>query len=123
NLSADAIATADHQSDLAAEFRFGRHALKLGFLQRPVFDLECLAARQRDVVVKLLETLGLLRTPRVRQWMGHFAVLQSVRAGHDVDGVDEEFRGNARFLLVLSKAEQADAWNDDYRGIGVSKPR
>ena len=37
--------------------------------------------------------------------------------GHDMDGVDEELRGDARLFLVLAEAKQAQARNDHYGRI------
>jgi hypothetical protein len=38
-----------------------------------------------------------------------------------VDGVDEELGGDAGFLLVFAEAEDAEAGDDDYGGVGVAE--
>ncbi len=42
---------------LRREFGFGRHALQLGFFERPVFDFESFGAGKRDVVMGRGEVL------------------------------------------------------------------
>jgi hypothetical protein len=65
DLPADAAAAADDERDLPAELALGRHALQLRLFERPVFDAERFASRQRDVVVEALERLRLLRVARL----------------------------------------------------------
>ena len=80
---ADAAARADDDVDLPGEFLLGGHALELGFLQQPVFDVERLLLRQRDVLV---DGLG---------------------PAHDLDRAVVELGGHARFALVLAPRDHA----------------
>ena len=86
---ADAAARADDDDDLPREFLFRRHALQLRFLEQPVFDVERLLLRQRDVLVDRL------------------------RAAHDLDGAVVKFRRDARFALVLAPGDHAQAGDQD----------
>ena len=52
---------------------------------------------------------------------GDFAVFEGVGAGHHVDGVDEELRGDASFFFVLAEAEESDAGDYHYGRIGVAQ--
>ena len=58
DLAADAAASADDESDLAAELLFGRLAADLGLFESPVLDAEGFAGRERDVVVVHGEVAG-----------------------------------------------------------------
>ena len=78
--------------------------------------------------MKLIKALGLLRPPRLRQWMRGltilrcgFAVLKRIGTGHHTNGVDEKLSRDARFLLVLSESEQADTRNNHNGWIGIAK--
>ncbi len=93
---ADAAAGADDDDDLAREFLFRRHALQLRFLEQPVFDVERLLLRQRDVFV---DRLG---------------------AAHDFDGAVVELGGDARFGFVLAPGDHAEAGNQHDRRIRVA---
>ncbi len=52
HFAADAASASNDQRDLTAELSFGRHALQLGFFQRPVFDAERFRTRQGHVVLE-----------------------------------------------------------------------
>jgi hypothetical protein len=115
HLASDPAPASHHDGDLAAELLFGRHALKLGFLERPVLDPERLGPRQCDVIVKALEIPRLLGTPDLRQHStGARLFLERVGARHHVDGVDEELRRDTRFALVFAESEQPEARHDDH---------
>ena len=68
DLAADAASASDDHDDLAAELCLRRHALQLGFFERPVFDAEGFGAGQGDVIVKLFELLRLLRVASLWQY-------------------------------------------------------
>ena len=122
HFAADAAAAADDNHDLAAELLFRRHALQLGFLERPVLDPERLRPRQGDVVVEALEVLRLLGTTDLRQCPSRTAlIVQRIRAGHHVDGVDEELGRDPRLALVLAEPEQPEARDDDDRRVRVAQ--
>ena len=40
DFAADSAGASDDESDLAAELRFGGHALQLGFFESPILDAE-----------------------------------------------------------------------------------
>ena len=67
DLAADAAAAAHDQKILRLNSRFGRHALELGFFQRPVFDPERFRPGKRNVVVEAGEMRDCSRPPRLRQ--------------------------------------------------------
>ena len=121
DFAADAAAAADNEDDFAAELGLGGHALQLGFFKRPVFDLEGFGTGQGHVVVGGGEVLRLLRMASLGERAGDLAIFESGRAGHDVDGVDEELGGDAGFLLILAEAEDAEAGDDDDGGVGVAE--
>ena len=76
---ADAARPAGDERDAAGErFRL-RHALELGLLQEPVFDVERLLLGEADIAA------------------------DAGGAAHDVDRVDVEFRGDPRRRLVLGE--------------------
>ncbi len=76
SFAADARARADDDDDLTGEFLLGGHALKLGFLEQPVLDVESFLLGQGDVAV------------------------DGFGATHDFDGAVVEFSGDSRFRLV-----------------------
>ena len=142
DLPADAATTANDQRDLPAELALRRHALQLRLLERPVLDAERLGSWQRDVIVKALEFL--LRPPRLRQrersvcrnrggtiapvalrTLGSnriepgLALFERRRAGHHMDGVDEELRGDPRFTFVSAEAEHTERRNHDDRRVRI----
>ena len=122
DLPADAAAAADDERDLPAELALGRHPLQLRLLERPVFDAERFASRQRDVVVEALERRRLLRPPRLRQRLKRgIALFERRGAGHHVNGVDEELRRDPRFTLVLAEAEHAERRDHDDRRVRVAQ--
>ena len=122
DLAADPAPAADNQRDLPAEFTLRRHPLQLRFLERPVLDAKRFAPRQRDVVVKALEPLRLLRRARLRKHgSGAGIVLERRRAGHHVDGVREELRRDSRLALVFAEAVDAKPRNDDHRRVRVAQ--
>ena len=124
HLAADAARAADHDGDAPAEFPFGRHPLELGFFECPVFDAEGLRPRQRDVVPVVLELRRLIGMARLRRRAGlGVGILERVRTRHDVDGVDEELRGDARFALVLAEPEQPDAGDHHDRRVRIAQRR
>ena len=86
---ADAAGAAGDQRDAAGERLRLRHALQLGLLEQPVFDVERLLLRQADVVA------------------------DARRAAHHVDRVDVELAGDARRRLVLGEGDHADAAGSD----------
>ena len=96
DLAADAAARADHGDDLPREFLLRGHALELRFLEQPVFDVEGLLLRQRDVGVDRL------------------------RAAHDLDGAVVELGRDARLALVLAPGDQAEAGDEDDGRVGVA---
>ena len=123
--STDSAGSADNQDDLAAELRFGRHALQLGLFQRPIFDAERLVSRECNVIVEMRELFRLLRSSRLRQRMlrvGVFrrTVLKGIRAGHHTNGIGEELCCDSCFLLILAESKKADAGNNDNGGVGVT---
>ena len=80
HLASYAAAAADDHHDLAAELRLGGHALQLRFFERPVLDAERFGARQRDVVVELLELSGLLGAASLGQRTRRLAWVSSAVA-------------------------------------------
>ena len=93
---ADAAAGADDDDDLPREFLFRRHALQLRLLEQPVFDVEGLLLRQRDVFV---DRLG---------------------AAHHFDGAVVKLRGDARLGFVLAPRDHAEAGDEHDRRIRVA---
>ncbi len=76
---------------------------------------------KRHIVMELRELLRLLGVTGLRQWMRNFSIFQGVRAGHNVNGIDEELGRDPRFFLILAEAEQAQARNDDDGRIGIAQ--
>ncbi len=93
---ADAAARADDDVDLPGQFLFRRHALELGFFEQPVFDVERLLLRERDVFVDRL------------------------RAAHDFHRAVVELGGHARLRLVLAPRDHAEAGDEDDRRVRVA---
>jgi hypothetical protein len=57
------------------------------------------------------------------EWaVGVAGALERVGTGHDVDGIDEELGGDARFALVFGEAEDAESTDHNHRGF-VSRKR
>ena len=112
-----------NQGDLSAELSFGRHALKFCFLERPVFNAERLRARKRNVIVELRELFRLFRCPCLWYVVAGAAIFECIRASHHVNGINKEFGGDARFLLVLAEPKKAKSGNEHDRRIGVSQVR
>ena len=56
-LSAYSTSTTNHKEDLATEFHLGRHALKLGFFERPVLNPKRFGTRECNIIMELLKAL------------------------------------------------------------------
>ncbi len=93
---ADAAGAAGDERDLAGQRLGLGHALQLGFLEEPVFDVE-----------------GFL--------LGQALIFGNRRgAAHDVDGVDVELAGNAGRGLVLGEGDHAHAGDEIDHRIGIA---
>ena len=95
----DAGTGSDDNDDLPGEFLFGGHPFQFSFFEQPVFDIERLLLRQRDIFVNRL------------------------RAAHDFDGAVVKFRRDARLGFVLAPRNHAKAWNQDDGRIRVAHCR
>ena len=116
-LPANSARAANDKKDLPAELGLRRHPLQLRFLQYPIFNAEGFRPRQGHVVVKLGKLLRLFPGARLGQPIRSLTVFKRIGTGHDMDGVDEELRGDARLFLVLAEAKQAHARNDHHGRI------
>ena len=94
--AADAAGAAGDQRDAPGERLGLRHALQLGFLEQPIFDVERFLLGEADISA------------------------DAGGAAHDVDRVDVEFAGDARGRLVLGEGQHADAGNQIDHRVGVA---
>ncbi len=93
---ADAGAGANDDDDLARQLFLGGHTLQLRLFEQPVFDVERLLLRKRNVSV---DRLG---------------------AAHDFNRAVVELSGHAALGLVLAPRDQADAGDEHHGGIRVA---
>ena len=93
---ADAAARADDDGDLAGEFLFRRHAAELGFFEQPIFDVEGLLLRQRNVSV------------------------DGFGAAHHLHGAVVKLGRDAGLALVLAEGDHAEAGNENDRRVRVA---
>ena len=93
---ANAAASTDDNDHLPREFFLGRHPLEFRFFKQPVFDVECLLLRQRDVFVNRL------------------------RPAHDFDRAIVKFRRDAGFRFIFAPRNHAAAGNQNDGRVGIA---
>ena len=95
----DSRTCADDDDDLPRQFFLRRHPFQLRLFEQPVFDVERLLLRQRDVLIHRL------------------------RPAHDLDGAVVKFRRDTRFGFVLAPRNHAQARNQNDRRVRVAHRR
>ena len=93
---ADPARAAGDQRDLADQRLGGGHALELGFLEQPVFDVEGLLFIEADIVA------------------------DGFRAAHDIDRIAIEFAREARGGLVAGEGDPPDARDQHDHRVGIA---
>jgi len=95
-LTADSAAAADDGDDAARQLFLRRHALQLGFLEQPIFDVERFLERQCRICI------------------------DGFRAAHHLNGAGVELGRDARLALVLAPRDHAQARDQDDRRVRVA---